>query len=75
MSAVEINKKKMFVVIEVMKSLVSMFGWTVLRFDLQSYNYGNGIEGYAGYLDVEELEGRRVIIRSDGSFEYSEVKA
>lgn len=73
MSAIEINNRKMIVVMQVMKSLVSMFGWTVLRFDVQSYNYGHGIEGYAGYLDVEELEGKRIIIRSDGSFEYSEV--
>lgn len=73
MSAIEYSRKQMIVVMEVMKSLVSMFGWTVLRFDVQSYNYGNGIAGYAGYLDVEELEGKRVVIRSDGSFEYSEV--
>lgn len=72
MSAIENSRKQMIVVMEVMKSLVSMFGWTVLGFDVQSYNYGNGIAGCAGYLDMEELEGKRVVIRSNGSFEYSE---
>lgn len=56
-------------IIEIMKSLVEMNNWTVTRFDLQSYNYGNGIEGYAGYLDVVEIE-KRIIIRHNGSFEY-----
>lgn len=73
MSAIESNKEQMIVVMEVMKSLVSMFGWTVMRFNVQTYNYGHGIAGYAGYLDVEELEGKRVIIRSNGSFEYTEM--
>lgn len=65
---------KMSTVIRVMESLVKMNGWTVRRFDIQSFDYGNGIEGYAGYLDVEELK-KRIIIRGDGSFEYSEVGA
>ena len=58
-------------VLKVMESLVKINDWTVIRFDLHSYNYGHGIEGYAGYLDVEE-ETKRLIIHSDGSFEWSE---
>lgn len=65
---------KMVTVIRVMESLVKMNGWTVRRFDIQSFDYGHGIEGYAGYLDVEELK-KRIIIRGDGSFEYSEMEA
>lgn len=75
MTAIEKNQGQVKVVIEVMKSLISMFGWTVLRFDIQCYNYGHGISGYAGYLDVEELEGKRIVIRSNGSFDYSEADA
>ena len=58
-------------VLKVMESLVKLNGWTVTRFDMQSYNYGHGIAGYAGYLDIEE-ESRRLIIHDDGSFEWSE---
>lgn len=46
-----------------------MNNWTVTRFDLHAYDYGYGIDGYAGYLDVVEVE-KRIIIRKDGSFEF-----
>ena len=59
-------------VLKVMESLVKMNGWTVTRFDLQAYDYGKGIEGYAGWLWIEESE-KRIVIRNDGSFDYSEV--
>ena len=55
-------------VIKVMESLTKMNGWTVARFDIQHYNY-NSIEGYVGYLDVNESD-KCIIIRHDGSFEY-----
>lgn len=61
----------MTTIIRVMESLVKMNGWTVTRFDVQAFNYGKGIEGYAGYLDTVENE-KRIIIRHDGSFEYSD---
>ena len=57
-------------VVKVMLSLVSLNSWTIKRFDVQAYDYGHGIEGYAGYLDVVELN-KRIVIHHDGSFEYS----
>lgn len=58
-------------IIKVMESLVALNNWKVKRFDIQSFNHGYGIEGYAGYLTVEGIE-KTLIIRHDGSFEYSE---
>lgn len=59
----------MTTIIRIMESLVKMNNWTVTRFDLQAYDYGYGIDGYAGYLDVVEVE-KRIIIRKDGSFDF-----
>lgn len=59
----------MITVLRVMESLVKINGWTVTRFDLQAFNYGNGIEGYAGYLDTVEND-KRIVIHHDGSFEF-----
>ena len=39
-------------ILKVLESLVKLNGWTVLRFDLQAYNYGKGIAEYAGFLDI-----------------------
>lgn len=64
--------KKMSTVIRVMESLVKFNGWNVERFDIQAFNYGHGIEGYAGYLKVEGHD--TIVIRGDGSFEYSAVE-
>lgn len=61
----------MCTVIEIMKSLVKMNNWKVQRFDLQYYNYGKGVEGYTGYLDVETIE-PTIIIKMNGSFEFAE---
>ncbi len=61
---------KLNTVMRVMESLVKMNGWTVKRFDIQSFNHG-GIEGYAGYLDIAESN-QRLIIRGDGSFCFTE---
>ena len=60
--------KKMATVIKVMESLVKFNNWKVERFDIQAFNYGHGIEGYAGYLKVEGHD--MIIVRGDGSFEY-----
>lgn len=59
----------MTTIIRIMESLVKMNNWTVTRFDLHAYDYGYGIDGYAGYLDVVEVE-KRIIIRKDGSFDF-----
>lgn len=56
-------------IIRVMESLVKMNGWTVTRFDIQAYDHGFGVTGYAGYLDTKEND-KRIIIRGDGSFEF-----
>lgn len=61
----------MLTVIKVMESLVHMNKWTVRRFDLQAFDYGSGICGYAGYLDVEECD-ERIVIRHDGSFVFEQ---
>ena len=63
---------KIKTVLRVMESLVKFNGWTVKRFDVQAFYLKGNIEDYAGYLDVKELD-KRIIIRGDGSFEYSEI--
>lgn len=60
-------------VIKVMESLVALNNWKVTRFDIQHYKYGDNIEGYAGYLSVEDID-NTLIIRNDGSFEYSSTR-
>lgn len=62
---------KLQTIIRVMESLVKMNGWTVERFDIQAFDYGTGVAGYAGYLDIKE-NNERLIIRGDGSFSFSE---
>lgn len=64
---------KLNTVIRVMESLVKLNGWTVVRFDIQAFDHGHGITGYAGYLDIEE-DKRRIVIRGDGSFEETGVR-
>lgn len=65
-------ENKIKTVLRVMESLVKFNGWTVERFDVQAFSLKGNIEGYAGYLDVKEID-KRIIIRGDGSFEYSEL--
>ena len=60
---------KLMVVINVMRSLVTTYGWIVTRFDVMSFDYGEGIEEYRGYLDCEGHT--RLYINSDGSFTYN----
>ena len=60
---------KFTTVTRVMESLVKLNNWTVKRFDVHYYNYGNGIEGYSGYLDIKENP-KQLVIRGDGSFEF-----
>lgn len=63
---------KLSTVIAVMESLVKLNKWTVLRFDIQAfYTKYTDINGYAGYLDVKEID-KRIIIRGNGSFEMKE---
>lgn len=52
------------------ESLIQLYGWTVLRLDIQRYNQCD-IIWYAGHLTVETKEGERVelIIRDNGEFE------
>ena len=60
--------KKLNTVMRVMESLVKLNGWTVVRFDIQAFDYGYDATGYAGYLDIKEND-QRFLIRGDGSFE------
>ena len=62
---------KLKTIMKVMESLVKMNGWTVERFDIQAFDYGHGCAGYAGYLYTKENK-KHLIIRGDGSFEFSE---
>ena len=62
----------MVTVMNIVKGIVKTMGLTVIRCDIQSYNYGNGIEGYTAYLDAEKdgviLD--RLAIHHDGSMEF-----
>lgn len=64
---------KLNTVIKVFESLVKMNNWEVERFDIQAYNYGNGICGYAGFATIKSLNRVRVlVVRGDGSFDWEE---
>lgn len=59
----------MSTIIKIMESLVKMNGWEVERFDIQAYHFGNGIDGYVGYLTIKG-EPKTLLIRKGGSFEW-----
>lgn len=58
-------------VVKVFESLVKMNKWEVVRFDIQAYNYGKGIEGYAGWATIQGIK-EPLVVRGDGSFEFIE---
>lgn len=61
-------------IMNIAKSLVNINKeWKVLRLDIQHYNHGYGISGYAGYLDYE-FEGTKNSIRihDNGDFEIND---
>ena len=63
--------KELQTIMRIMESLVKMNKWTVERFDIQGFNYGSGISGYAGYLHITG-KNEHLVIRCDGSFEWLE---
>lgn len=58
-------------IIKVMESLVALNKWTVVRFDLQRFEYCGKIEGYCAYLEVKETS-NVLRFHTDGSFEVVE---
>lgn len=62
---------KLNTVIKVFESLVKMTNWEVERFDIQAYDYGKGICGYAGMATIRGFN-RVLVVRSDGSFDWRE---
>lgn len=62
---------KLNTVIKVFESLVKMNNWEVERFDIQAYNHGNGICGYAGLATIKGFN-KVLVVRGDGSFDWKE---
>lgn len=59
---------KMKVVMNVAESLCKINGWKIERLDIQHYSHMDGmIQGYTGYMYIN---GKCIIIRGDGTFEY-----
>lgn len=61
-------------VIKVFESLVKLNNYEVERFDLQAYDYGNGIAGYVGIMYIKGMK-KTLIIHHNGSFDWSEREA
>lgn len=59
----------MITVMNIVKGIVKTMDLTVTRCDIQAYNYGNGIEGYTAFVDVEKdgIKLDRLAIHDDGS--------
>ena len=56
-------------ILKVFESLVKLNAWQIRRFDLQSFDYGHGIEGFAAYVHIDG-EKRTLIIHDNGEFEW-----
>ena len=64
--------ENMNVIINVAKSLCKLNNWKVERLDIQQYSMMDGkFSGYTGYLYVN---GKCLIIRGEGTFEYIDYK-